>query len=102
MFHGGFPNGILDHINGNKSDNRIENLRESDHQKNSQNQRKATKRNLTGFLGVSVDRSCIPRPYVARIKAGGKNIRLGQFQTPEQAHEAYVKAKRELHAGCTI
>lgn len=88
----------IDHKNGDRSDNRFENLRESDPVSNAQNRRKPRKRNLAGFLGVSIERSL----FRACIKVGSKNIYLGVFKTPEEAHHVYVQAKRKWHQSCTL
>jgi len=92
---GNLPKQDIDHINGNKKDNRWENLRDVSRAENLHNQRKSNKNNISGYLGVSVKRS----KYQARIVAEGKCQSLGVFDTPEEAHEAYIKAKRELHSG---
>lgn len=99
-YYGELPTGFIDHINGDRADNRICNLRDVSHSQNMQNQRHPLSNNKTGFLGVSFHRST--NKYQAQIKAGGKRIHLGTFLIPEDAHKAYVTAKRELHAGCTI
>ena len=88
----------IDHINGVRDDNRIENLRLVDRSMNTQNLRGARKNNKTGFLGVS---NKFGR-YVAQIRRNGKYEYLGLFDTPEEAHATYLKAKRASHAGCTI
>jgi hypothetical protein len=89
--HGAWPNGNLDHINGNRADNRIENLREATQAQNRQNLRGAKCNNSTGLLGVS--KSYKDGKYRAAIN--GKH--LGLFDTKEQAHSAYIDAKRILH-----
>ena len=50
--NGSFPDLLIDHINGDRSDNRIANLRTVGIKENIQNQRAPSKRNKTGFLGV--------------------------------------------------
>ena len=97
MAHGTVPP-MLDHINGDRSDNRLANLRVVDHTTNMQNQRNAMRDNRTGFLGVSPSGG----RYRATIRVSGKQKYLGLFDTAEAAHEAYLAAKRELHGGCTI
>lgn len=92
-FYGEWPAGHIDHINGNRSDNRIANLRDVTALENRQNIRKAN--SATGFLGVYKLRD----KFVALIGHQYKNIRLGAFDTAEEAHEAYLTAKRRLHAG---
>lgn len=97
--YGSFPNGFIDHINGNKQDNRIENLRIVSHIGNCQNQRKATSRSKTGLIGVCSD---VNNRYRARIRVNGKDFHLGVYSSPEEAHEIYKKAKRLFHKTCTI
>lgn len=40
--------------------------------------------------------------WFSQIVVKGVPVRLGQFPDEQSAHDAYIKAKRELHAGCTI
>ena len=98
MVHGKFPVNMIDHINGNKLDNRISNLREATHQENMQNKTKARSDNKSGFLGVHLHR----KKFLARIHVNNRRKILGSFDTPEEAHEAYLAAKRELHDFYTI
>lgn len=101
--YGKWPDEFIDHIDGNKLNNRISNLRDVSGSTNIQNQRKPHKRNSTGFLGVTVDnRAKNGRKYMAQIVLGGKHKFLGLYETPELAHEAYLNAKRQMHEGCTI
>ncbi len=95
---GEWPKGVVDHINGITSDNRWCNLRDVSLSQNSENQRRAKARSASGYLGVSLLKG---RPRAA-IRVNKKLIHLGTFDTPEAAHQAYVEAKRKLHAGCTI
>lgn len=96
--HGKWPEHHIDHINGNPADNRIANLRDVPRSTNQQNQRIAHRRSSTGLLGASSH----GKHFTARIQAGGEQIRLGRFSTAEEAHAAYIKAKRELHKGNTL
>lgn len=92
---------LIDHVNGDRSDNRAANLRAATSEINNQNRRLPTARTKYDLpLGVSYDKRRLR--YVAQIRISGKNTSLGQFACPEDAHQAYLKAKRELHAGCTI
>lgn len=93
-FHGEWPHGVIDHINGDPTDNRIENLRDVPQKINMQNQRRE-RSNKSGLLGVWKKRG----KWVAAIKLDGRPYHLGSFQTAEGAHEAYVQKKRELHPG---
>jgi hypothetical protein len=91
---GEWPKNLIDHINGNKSDNRFSNLREATNAENLSN-RLADKTNSTGFKGVYPNKH---RPgYSATITTNGKKHYLGYFQTPEEAHAAYCRAAIQLH-----
>jgi hypothetical protein len=94
--YGSWPAGVIDHINGVKDDNRIENLRDVSQRANTQN--RAAPKGDNPYLGVSKKRS----KWLAQISDHGKHVRVGLFDTPEEAHAAYVAAKRKLHEGCTI
>ncbi|SRR5229473_5448021 len=95
---GEWPSALIDHCNTIRNDNRWKNLREATYAINNQNQRKAHKNNNTGLLGVR--RS--GKFFQAEIKLHKKSHYLGTFTTPELAYEAYLKAKRDLHPGCTL
>lgn len=96
--NGHWPEKELDHENTTGTDNRIANLREVTHLMNQQNLRAAHADSEVGLLGVVRNGS----GFSARIMAEGKKHHLGTFRTPEAAHAVYVKAKRELHEGCTL
>jgi hypothetical protein len=96
--HGIWPKHQIDHINGDRTDNRISNLRDVTASVNSQNQVRPMRTNKTGFLGVDQH---VGR-YRAKIFVRGRVMYLGHFDTPEEASEAYLTAKRQQHAGCTI
>jgi hypothetical protein len=97
--HGEWPN-IIDHINGNRADNRIANLRNTDALGNRCNQRSAHKNNISGRLGVSWIGKL--GKYISTINYKGSRYNLGFFDDPDEAHQAYLEAKRKLHATCTI
>ncbi len=99
---GVWPTGMLDHINGVKSDNRIANLRECSNRTNTENARKPRPNGCTGFLGVTMDKRLKSRPFIAQITADGRRMHIGCFESAEAAHAAYLVAKRRLHRGCTI
>ncbi|MGV8823023.1 HNH endonuclease signature motif containing protein [Methylibium petroleiphilum] len=101
--HGCWPTGEIDHINGVKTDNRIANLRDVSRTVNQQNRVAALRTNRsTGVLGVERKPGNAARPFLVRIRADGKRVRIGSFDTIEAASEAYIKAKRALHEGCTL
>lgn len=93
-----FPNGFIDHINGNRIDNRISNLRDVPRQTNNENIRRAKKNSKTGVLGVSPSRG----GWMAQISVNYKTIPLGRFASIDEAHAAYLTAKRALHRGNTL
>jgi hypothetical protein len=96
-----WPTGDIDHIDGNPRNDAFYNLRDVSTAGNVQNQKRAHARNKTGgLLGVSKIKSS--KRWRARICANGVSTLLGWFDTPEEAHAAYVSAKRKLHATCTI
>ena len=90
------PSKFLDHINGDRTDNRIDNLREATNSENCQNRGK-NKNNTTGFKGVFPRKGSLINPYRAKICSNGKSISLGKFPTAESAHEAYCQAVKKNH-----
>lgn len=99
--YGTWPEGVIDHIDGDPLNNRLCNLRDVPQGVNAQNQRKARSDNRsTGLLGAY--RRKDTGRFTSRIKSNGKYLSLGQFDTAEEAHAAYVDAKRRLHEGCTL
>lgn len=88
-FNGSMPK-ELDHINGNRQDNRIENLREVTRSGNSKNHG-ITKRNTSGFVGVHY--SPKRRDYQAYIVSGGKRFFLGYYKKLSDAVKARVEAE---------
>ena len=95
---GEWPPDQIDHINGIRDDNRIANLRAATRSENGQNRRKPQANNTTGYLGVTRHRG----KFLAKIRLDGKRKHLGLFNTPEEAHAAYLKVKREIHPFGTI
>lgn len=96
--HGAWPTDQIDHINGVRNDNRIENLRDVSAAANSQNQRQPQGDNP--FLGVSLVRN--KNRWIARLRLDGEQRYIGCYATPEEARAAYIAAKRIHHHGCTI
>ncbi len=87
--HGKWPIGI-DHINHDKTDNRIENLREVTRAENQKNL-PVFKNNTSGVPGVSWSKSS--KKWQANIKTEGKVIYLGLFQDKNEAIKAREEAK---------
>ena len=98
--YGQMPLNEVDHINGVKDDNRLSNLRTVTKTENIQNQTKPQKHNKCGLLGVCYDKES--KRFLAQISVYGKQKKLGRFNTKEEAHQAYLTAKREFHSTCTI
>ncbi len=94
MMTGAWPEADIDHINGDRSDNRPANLRPATRAQNAIN-RKVCSRNSSGFKGVSFHKT--DKKWQARIRLGGVRHFLGYFDTPEDAHEAYTRASIEMH-----
>jgi len=93
--NGELPKKDIDHINEIKDDNRICNLRLATPQENTHNQSSPMSTNASGFRGVHWHKQ--DKKWRARITVNGKAKSLGLFDTAEEAHEAYLKAKKELH-----
>ena len=82
---------VLDHINGNRSDNRIENLREASARENCQNQ----KRHRAGRLVGAIFKKQINK-FIGQIRIDGICKHLGTFETEQDAHFAYVRKLNEI------
>lgn len=97
--HGEWPTGEIDHIDGDRRNNRMSNLRDVPRTLNAQNLKRAKSSNKSsGILGVYRHGS----GWRSRITSGGTSKCLGTFRTQSEAHQAYLVAKRELHAGNTL
>ena len=94
IYHGAWPDLEIDHINCNKKDNRIANLRQADRCENNHNIQKGI-RNTSGLKGVRWLKS--KRKWVAAITHRKQRIHLGLFTTSEAAYEAYCSAAKRLH-----
>lgn len=100
---GEWPADEIDHKNGIRSDNKWTNLREATTKINRQNLHWPRRRNKVGLLGVSPNTNGRgEKPFSAFIKYDGKVHNLGNYRTAQEAHTAYLEAKREHHEGCTI
>ena len=86
---GEWPKHLIDHKDGDKKNNRWENLREATPRQNGQN-RGAQKNSKSGVKGVSW--SLLHGKWTARIKAGGVYRNLGYFSTIDAAADAYNEA----------
>lgn len=95
LTQGEWPCGEIDHINGDRSDNRMANLRVVDRCGNSQNRKAAHRDSSHGFLGASWNVQ--HKRWQAKIVAQKVRHHLGYFDTAEAAHAAYMQAKQRLH-----
>jgi hypothetical protein len=103
LHSGQWPEGEIDHINGDHSDDRIANLREVSRRVNQQNIRAAHAGKKTSrYLGVYRNKPGRSKPWRAAIQAGGRQVYIGTFASEADAYAAYVEAKRRLHKGCTL
>jgi hypothetical protein len=87
MHHGPIPEGMdIDHIDRNRSNNRIENLRVVTRSQNIEN------KNTRGCY-YQKERN----KWSASIKVNGKRKFLGRYDTEQEAHQVYVEAKEKYH-----
>lgn len=92
MHHGFLPN-VIDHINRNGLDNRLENLRQATHKDNSAN-RRIHKSNTTGIAGVGWDKNSAK--WRARIQRNNKLVCLGLYEDKNLAIAARKKAEEKF------
>ena len=89
---GAWPLNEIDHIDANKENNRLENLREATKIQNGMN-RRAYSNNQSGYKGVHWYKK--NRKFGSHIRVNKKLMFLGLFDTAEEAHAAYVEAARK-------
>lgn len=85
-----WPTADIDHINRNALDNRIENLRDVSRAVNVRNVDRPRRNSRSGYLGVVAHK----QKFQSAICVNGKRKYLGLFDTAEEAHNAYMQAKR--------
>lgn len=91
---GSWPDNDVDHINGNRDDNRWANLRAATRSQNNMNSRMRVS-NVTGMKGVAFNKA--RGTWQASIKIGGKYKHLGVFSSPEEAKSAYDEAAKNYY-----
>lgn len=92
--YGKLPNGVIDHIDRDKRNNRIKNLREATFSENALNCDRFDHRNQ-GVTGATWSKYS----WISRISVDGRRVYLGRFPTAEAANAAYVAAEKKLRAG---
>lgn len=95
--YGEFPKNEIDHINGNRADNRIRNLRNATKAENQHNRSLVSRISASGLTGVFPNKN---GKWSAGIRVDGKRTTIGSFATKEEASAAYLRAKRKLHPKC--
>ena len=85
--YGYFPKLIIDHINGDKGDNRLSNLRLASISQNAINQKKLQRNNTSGYKGVSWSKKS--RKWRAGSTVNGKTVTIGYFDDVKEAANAY-------------
>jgi hypothetical protein len=90
--HGHWPEPTIDHINGNRADDRLINLRAASYKQQLHNRKKqlSNKTGHTGVQGMSAG------TYAARILYDGRPISLGTYATAPEAAIAYTAAKKVM------
>lgn len=99
MLHGCLPSGVIDHINFDRDDNRIENLRDVSVAENCAHRDPANSSGSSKLLGAQWDKQ--HRCWRSAYKPpGGARVFLGLYATQEEAHEAYMRKKYAGVASC--
>ena len=93
MFKGYLPE-FIDHIDGDNTNNKIENLRECTKSENSWNA-KLAKTNKSGVKGVYQHKTS--RSWIAYISHKGRQMQIGSFKTIDEASKAVRDKRNELH-----
>ena len=101
VYYGDEPPEVIDHINGDGTDNRITNLRAANSRINAENRRLRSAKKVLP-LGVFPVANSKSGKVFARIIINKRRMYLGSFDDPKEAHLAYLAAKRKYHEGCSI
>lgn len=86
----------VDHVNGNRLDNRRCNLRVCTCAENARNI-KIRSNNTIGIQGVVKRREKLKKPFIASIQIDKTKIHLGYFSTIEEAQQSYIAASLKYH-----
>lgn len=91
--YGRWPVEEIDHMDGNRGNDRLSNLRECTSSENKQNLAERTRRKAGTLLGAILTRG----RWKAQIRSQGVVHCIGHYDTEDQAHHAYLLAKRQIH-----
>lgn len=91
--HGVLPAGLVDHINRDRSDNRIQNLRVVSAKENMENTG-AYSSNTSGYKGVQWDKQY--GKWIAVVQHNGKRVFAGRYGSVYDAHQAYERKVAQL------
>lgn len=99
--HGVLPKGVIDHINGDKTDNRINNLRDVSSKVNSQNMKRSKNNNsISTIPGVYQEKRSLR--YRVKLKIDGKQKHFGNYITKEEAESVCIEMRRKYYIGNKI
>lgn len=93
--HGIWPTGVIDHIDGDKKNNRLSNLRLTDQSRNCQNVKSCYSNNKSGVLGVT--KGYTDGTWAVNIRVNSKGIHLGTYHDKDFASKVYLNAKFLVH-----
>lgn len=99
-FNGEHPSLDIDHIDGDRINNKIENLRHVSRAVNMHNLKSAHRDNAQKLLGAFHKKGS--KVYFSRIHINGKSKYIGTYSSAIDAHQAYLKEKRKYHEGNTL
>ena len=94
LMHYGYMPDFIDHIDGNRANNLIENLRESTGNQNQHNAR-TRKDNASGVKGVHLHKDT--GKWCVQLKINGKPKHIGLFSELDVARQAVEAARQQLH-----
>lgn len=100
--YGVMPPNDVDHIDGDRQNNRIANLRHATRSENMQNERKGRRGSSSGLLGVSWHEGAGKWSAQVRLPGGAGKIYIGLFECKDAAHAAYLAEKRRVQPFATI